>query len=95
MTIESAVVQIIGDLPDGHFFSGLWLTERVRELRGGNAMDGSVLKLLREGKHPTKYPALPKLNYEVVDRGKSLYRKLPLYEPKFTIEESGQLAMGI
>ncbi len=95
MTIEDAVVQIISDLPDGYIFDGPWLTKRVRELRGGKAMDGSVLKLLRVAKH--SIPA--KLNYVVVDRGKSLYRKLPVCSAPAVIryqeEKDGQLSMRI
>jgi len=90
MTIENAVVQIIGDLPDGHLFSGLWLTDRVRELRDDMTLDGSCTKLLRVAKRSIP----PKLNYEVVDRGKSLYKKLPVHsEPKFQTESNGQLCM--
>ena len=93
MTIEDAVVQIISDLPDGYIFDGPWLTKRVRELREDKTMDGSATKLLRVARRKGN------LNYQVVNRGKSLYRKLPVYSAPAVIlyqeEKGGQLAMRI
>jgi len=88
MTIQKAVEKIVSDLPANYVFSGLWLAQRVRELREDKTMDGSATKILRASRQEGK------LNYEVVDRKKSLYRKLPVYsEPIYREEKGGQLCM--
>ena len=88
MTIQKAVEKIVSDLPDYYVFSGLWLAQRVRELREDKTMDGSATKILRASRQEGK------LNYEVVDRKKSLYRKLPVYsEPIYREEKGGQLCI--
>jgi len=90
MTIQKAVEKIVSDLPANYVFSGLWLAQRVRELREDKTMDGSATKILRASRQEGK------LNYEVVNRKKSLYRKLklPVYsEPIYREEKGGQLVM--
>lgn len=88
MTIESAVKQVIDDLPVGNTFSGLWLTGKVRVLREDMTMDGSCSRLLRQ------LAESGKISYEVLDRKKSLYRKLPVIpEPIYKTEENGQMVM--
>lgn len=91
MTIGDAVVEIVNSLQDYCEFSGLWLTAEVRYLRRDKTMDGSATKLLRVARRKGT------LNYEVVDRGKSLYRKLPVYSQpaiiRYQEEKDGQLAI--
>ena len=90
LTIKQSVIQIINDLPNDYTFNGLWLRDKVRELRDDKTMDGSATKLLRVCRQERK------INYEVINRIKSLYKKLPVYnEPIYQVDEKGQLAMGI
>jgi len=88
LTIKQSVIQIINDLPNDYTFNGLWLRDKVRELRDDKTMDGSATKLLRVCRQERK------INYEVINRIKSLYKKLPVYnEPVYQEGKGGQLVM--
>ncbi len=92
MTIEDAVVEVLSGVPTGDTFHGPWLSDEVNKKLGRKRMDGSATKLLRVARREGR------LNYEVLNRKRSLYRKLPVYSepaPVYKELEGGQLAMRI
>ena len=70
MTIKHAVIEVLGNYPNGATIEGITLIENVRRLVSPKRpFDGSIFRKLREVRKEGK------ANYHCIDRAKSLYRK--------------------